>query len=69
MDGIASQVYKLHTFEELILYNFTLKDAFLHNGKVGDILWGPLSESSMPEAIASIASALLLTFGVYRLYI
>lgn len=58
MDGIASQVYKLHTFEELILYNYTLKDAFLYNGKLDDILLCALREAS------SIVSDCLNRLGV-----
>ena len=36
--GISLQVYKLHTFEEFILYNFALRDVFLHNGKLDALL-------------------------------
>ena len=34
MGGIDSQVYKLQNFEEFILYNFALRDAFLHIAKL-----------------------------------
>ena len=43
---IGSQVSKLQTFEEFIPNNFTLKDAFLHNGKLDDILLCALREAS-----------------------
>ena len=37
---------KLQTFEEFILNNFVLKDAFLHIGKLDDTLLCALSECS-----------------------
>ena len=49
---------KLHTFEEFIPNNFTLKDAFLHIGKLDDILLCALRESS------SIVSDCFDRFGV-----
>ena len=67
--GIDSQVYKLHTFEEFIVYNFALRDAFLHIGKFDALCLGALPVSSSAVGDCSIASALLLTLDVYRLHI